>query len=329
MSVIFPFTIEPNTSENISNWVSSNQRFVEEMLESEGAVLLRGLTTPAECESQLKEVLKQLAGDALNYLYRSTPRTDLGGGVYTATEYPAGLSIPMHNENAYQRDWPLLLLFLCVYPADGGGGQTPLADTVKVTKRIDPLVRKKFMEKKVMYVRNYHGDIDLPWQTVFQTNSRSEVEQYCRDHDIECEWTPSGSLRTRQVCQACAEHPRTGELVWFNQAHLFHPSSQDVKTRGLLKEMFKEEDLPRNAFYGDGSPIEEAELEDIRSAFNAEMVTFDWRAGDILILDNMLISHGRSPYKGKRRVVAAMCRPYSLFSGNPRMTMGASSDEGK
>lgn len=328
MNVMLPFTIEPNTSENISNWMSSNKQLVEERLESEGAVLLRGLTTPAECESQLKEVLKQLGGDALNYLYRSTPRTDLGGGVYTATEYPAGLSIPMHNENAYQRDWPLLLLFLCVYPADGGGGQTPLADTVKVTKRIDPLVRKKFMEKKVMYVRNYHGDIDLPWQTVFQTNSRPQVEQYCRDHDIECEWAPSGSLRTRQVCQACAEHPRTGELVWFNQAHLFHPSSQDSRTRGLLKEMFKEEDLPRNAFYGDGSPIEEAELEDIRSAFNAEMVTFDWCAGDILILDNMLISHGRSPYKGKRRVVAAMGRPYSLFSGDPRMTVGASSQRG-
>jgi alpha-ketoglutarate-dependent taurine dioxygenase len=314
MSDTLPFVIEPNTSENMCEWLSKNRGVVDERLDSGGAVLLRGLTTPAECESQLREVVKQLSGDPLNYQYRSTPRSDLGGGVYTATEYPAGLSIPMHNENAYQRDWPLLILFLCVFPADGGGGQTPLADTVKVTQRIDPLVRKKFMDKQVMYVRNYHEDIDLPWQTVFQTESRSEVEQYCREHDIEYEWAGSGTLRTRQVCQAFAKHPRTGELVWFNQAHLFHPSSQDARTRGLLKETFKEEDLPRNALYGDGSPIEEADLEDVRNAFEAEMVTFDWRAGDVLILDNMLVSHGRSPYKGKRRVVASMCRPYSLHS---------------
>lgn len=312
MSETLPLIITPETSETICQWMANNNQLVQEKLDSGGAVLLRNLTTPADCESQFKEVVKQLSGEALNYVYRSTPRTDLGGGVYTATEYPAGLSIPMHNENAYQRDWPLLILFLCVHPADGGGGQTPLANTINVTKRIDPLVRRKFMEKQVMYVRNYHQDIDLPWQTVFQTESRSAVEQYCRDHEIEFAWTASGTLRTWQVCQALAKHPRKDEWVWFNQAHLFHPSSQDARTRSLLKETFKEEDLPRNAFYGDGSRIEDAELEDIRNAFKAEMVSFDWCAGDVLILDNMMISHGRSPYKGKRRVVAAMCRPFSL-----------------
>lgn len=325
MSETLPFIIEPSTSENLYQWLSNNRALVDTQLDSTGAVLLRGLTTASDGEAQLKAVVKELSGEPLNYLYRSTPRTDLGGGVYTATEYPAGLSIPMHNENAYQRDWPLLILFLCLYPADGGGGQTPLANTLKVTKRIDPMVRNKFMEKQVMYVRNYHEDIDLPWQTVFQTSSKNEVEQYCREHDIQCEWTSRGTLRTSQVCQAFAKHPRTGDLLWFNQAHLFHPSSQDSRTRELLKEEYGEEDLPRNAFYGDGSRIDESDLEDVRNAFKAEMVTFDWRAGDVLILDNMLISHGRAPYKGKRRVVAAMCRPYSLHVSNaPAILVAAS-----
>lgn len=322
MSETLPFMIAPDTSENLSEWLDKNKHLVDEKLDSEGAVLLRNLTTPADCESQFKEVVKQLSGEPLNYVYRSTPRTDLGGGVYTATEYPAGLTIPMHNENAYQRDWPLLVLFLCVRPADGGG-QTPLANTLNVTKRIDPLIRKKFMEKQVMYVRNYHQDIDLPWQTVFQTESRSAVEQYCRDHEIEYEWTASGTLRTWQICQALAKHPSKGEWVWFNQAHLFHPSSQDARTRSLLKETYKDEDLPRNALYGDGSRIEDTELDNIRNAFNSEIVTFDWHAGDVLIVDNMMVSHGRSPYKGKRRVVAAMCRSWSLYAGNNHTALSA------
>lgn len=325
MNETLPFIIALEEPKNISQWLTGNKNLVEEKLNSAGAVLLRNMTTPADCESQFKDVVKQLSGEPLNYVYRSTPRTDLGGGVYTATEYPAGLSIPMHNENAYQRDWPLLILFLCVHPADGGGGQTPLANTFNVTRRIDPLVRKKFMEKQVMYVRNYHDDIDLPWQTVFQTESRSVVEQYCREHEIEFEWTASGTLRTWQVCQALTKHPRKEEWVWFNQAHLFHPSSQDARTRALLRETYKDEELPRNAFYGDGSPIADADLENIRNAFAAEMVTFDWRAGDVLIVDNMMVSHGRAPYKGRRRVVASMCRPYSLHAGDKCAVLSARS----
>jgi hypothetical protein len=36
------------------------------------------------------------------------------------------------------------------------------------------------------------------------------------------------------ICHAFAEDPRTGANVWFNQAHLFHPSSLDLRTREAL-----------------------------------------------------------------------------------------------
>jgi alpha-ketoglutarate-dependent taurine dioxygenase len=35
-------------------------------------------------------------------------------------------------------------------------------------------------------------------------------------------------------------------------------------------------------------------------------VIFPWSAGDVLILDNMLMMHGRQPYEGERRVLVAM-----------------------
>jgi hypothetical protein len=252
----------------------------------------------------------------LKYVYRSTPRTSLGEGVYTATEYPAGLTIPQHNENAYQREWPLRLLFFCECPAEGGGGETPLASSISVTNRIDPAIQERFAEKQVMYIRNYRQDLDLPWQTVFQTESRAEVEAFCQSHDIDFEWIGPDSLRTRQVCQAFATHPRTGARVWFNQAHLFHPSGLDKQTRAAMRTMFKEDDFPRNAAYGDGSPIAETDLEHIGEAFRHEIMTFQWQAGDVLVVDNMLMSHGRNPYKGKRRVLVGMCDQFSPYEAS-------------
>jgi alpha-ketoglutarate-dependent taurine dioxygenase len=35
-------------------------------------------------------------------------------------------------------------------------------------------------------------------------------------------------------------------------------------------------------------------------------VTFPWRAGDVLAIDNVLVMHGRKPFTGHRRVIVAM-----------------------
>ena len=98
----------------------------------------------------------------------------------------------------------------------------------------------------------------------------------------------------------------SGESVWFNQAHLFHISSLDEKTRlSLIKEL-GEENIPRNASYGNGDPFEIEVLEHIREAYYKEKIKFKWHKGDILILDNILMAHGRETYKGERKIAVAM-----------------------
>lgn len=291
-------------------WIRANGGRILEAVESFGAVLIRGFSSWQQHD--VRAAVRNISGeDPLDYVYRSTPRTELARGVYTATEYPAGLPIPLHNENAYQRDWPMLLFFFCQQPADKGGGQTTLADTGAITERIDQSIRMKFAERKIMYVRNYRKDIDLPWTTVFQTNSRLDVERYCAAHGMTFEWTGAGNLKTRQVCDAVQVHPHTGAVLWFNQAHLFHPSSLDLRTRKAMSRMFKDDDLPRNASYGDGSALDETDLMSIRAAYDKEAVGVDWETGDLLLLDNMRICHGRSPYRGTRKVLTAMVRPFS------------------
>ena len=164
-----------------------------------------------------------------------------------------------------------------------------------------------------MYVRNFSDNLDLSWENVFQTKDKLEIENYCSQSGIEFEWKDGGKhLKTRQVCQAVATHPKTEETVWFNQAHLFHVSSLNSEIRQTLLSTMKEDELPRNAYYGDGSPIEASVLDEIRKIYQQEAIIFPWQEGDVLMLDNMLIAHGRQPFIGSRKVVVGMAEPFSI-----------------
>ena len=133
---------------------------------------------------------------------------------------------------------------------------------------------------------------------------------FAKKNRLELEWLDDNRLRTWQVNQASALHPTTGEWLWFNQAHLFHVTAIEEKTRASLLAMFGEENLPRNTYYGDGSPIEVEDLEVIREIYKEVQFAFSWQKHDFLLLDNMRYAHGRRPYTGERKVLVGMARPF-------------------
>ncbi|MBT7758665.1 MAG: TauD/TfdA family dioxygenase [Rhodospirillaceae bacterium] len=305
----FAVTVEPGEMvDDPVAWCISNQSEIEELADTYPAILLRGLGVRDEVIFQ--RIRDVVVGEPSAYVYRSTPRTELGDGVMTATEYPASEHILLHCENAYQRDWPLRLAFCCLNPPTTGG-QTPIADVRAVTRAIGEDTLDLFERRGVRYVRNYHEGFDLDWRVVFQTEDPAAVAAYCTEHDIEFTWLPDGRLRTSQICQAVARHPGTGERVWFNQAHLFHPSALGPDVQQDLLDIFGEEELPRNACFGDGAAIDAALLESVRQAFADAAHVFDWQAGDVMILDNMLAAHGRRPFTGPRQVLVSMGRMMS------------------
>lgn len=287
----------------VVEWIKENRQDINRIIEDNGAILIRGLKILSS--RQFGDILQVLFGrELMPYRFRSTPRTELRGNVYTATEYHASETIPQHNENSYTNRWPMRLGFLCLLPA-AEGGETPIADSRSVYNAIRPDVREEFERRGIMYMRNY-GDLDLPWSEVFQTSDRGEVEQYCRDNNIGFEWKSDKHLRTWQITPAAAEHPVTGDKVWFNQSHLFHMSGLREDVRKGLLEVMDEKDLPRNTYFGDGGPIPSEYLDHIREAYRNLELVFRWERYDIMLLDNMLFSHGRRPFSGDRQVLVGM-----------------------
>jgi alpha-ketoglutarate-dependent taurine dioxygenase len=298
-----PLVIKP-TIDNIDlpDWLIANQDFINKQLLKYGAILFRGfnIDAPSSFEKFGLAICQELFNENGEH-----PRDTVSGKVYTPVFYPSDRKLLWHNENSFNHRFPLKIMFGCRQPAQQGG-ETPIVDSRKVFQLIDPKIRDIFIEKKVMYVRNYGDGLGLNWQTVFQTQNHVEVENKCQQNAIKFEWKSENRLRTFSVRPAVIKHPQTGEISWFNQAQHWHPACLDAITRESLLSSFQPEDLPRNCYYGDGTPIENFVMEEICRVYQQLEVTFPWQKGDVLLLDNILAAHARNPFVGERKLLVAM-----------------------
>ena len=305
----FPLVVEPNVDDvDAVTWVRSHRDFIESKLLQHGGLLFRNFGLDSAV--QFQEFTRALSPDLLDYFERAATRREVEKNIYTSTDYPADQPIPLHHEMSYSHNWPMKIWFYCAQPAVEGGA-TPIANDRKVFPLIDPAIKEQFLRRGVMYVRNYGGGLDMSWQEAFQTEDREIVEDYCRLARMTCEWRDGDRLRTRAVRQVVATHPQAGQTVWFNHAHMFHISNVEPLAREALLAHFKEDELPRNSFYGDGSPIDDSVLAEIRRVYSEAAVRFPWQQGDCLLLDNFLVSHGREPFVGPRNILVAMAELFT------------------
>jgi len=299
-----PLYIANKSHQNLLDLINNEKDIIDDIILNYGGLIFRGFNIHSLSEFSL--VASSYCPDLLEYENRSTPRTNLGGKIYTATEYPADRYIPFHNENSYTSKWPKKLLFFCVVPS-ATGGETPISDSRLIYKSLNKDIVKKFEEKRIMYKRNFIPGIDLSWQEVFQTEEKYKVEEFCKAASIDYEWKNSlVELTIKEICQASIKHEITKEIVWFNQAHLFHLSAlSDVDQLNLINE-FGHDNLPRNAFFGDESSIDPNELNEIRNTYLNNKIEFKWEKGDLMIIDNLLMAHSRNPFEGYRKIAVAM-----------------------
>lgn len=280
-------------------WVADHRERVVELLHHHGALVWRGFGI--DTVERFGDFARALSPELAGYTERTSPRKQLAPSIYTSTEHPRDQYIQFHNANSYAHRWPRKIWFCCLV-APAAGGRTPIADCRAVLAGLAPRLRDEFAARGIMYLRNFRRGVGLAWQETFQTEDPEQVRRYCRDARIEIELFEGDRLRTRQVRHAIARHHTTGEPVWFNQAHLFHLGGLDPAVADSLRRTYAEEELPRNAYFGDGSRIPDAVVGDIVEAYRNAEVSFDWRRGDVMLLDNMLFAHARTPFEGERLI---------------------------
>ncbi|MGL4623010.1 MAG: amino acid adenylation domain-containing protein [Chroococcidiopsis sp.] len=306
-----PLVIQPiGNDSDLAGWASNNREFLETKLLQHGAILFRDFKIDSVLE--FEKVANAICPD-LFANYGDLPRAGNSEKVYSSTPYPSDRAILFHNESSHLHQYPLKIWFFCVQPAQQGG-ETPIVNCHQVYQLLDPKLRSRLEQKQLMYVRNYIEGLDVSWQDFFHTIDKTVVEQYCRRSGIDCQWLPGNGLRTRKVRPAISHHPKLGKPLFFNQVQLHHISCLESDVRASLLSTLGEENLPRNVYYGDGSPIDDSVMAEIGAAYQQAQVSFPWQQGDILMLDNMLTAHGRNPYQGSRKIVVAMGEMSSVNS---------------
>jgi alpha-ketoglutarate-dependent taurine dioxygenase len=302
---IFHVKIAPEPSKRTAALADMKAQ-VDESLLADGAVVIRGLgiATPED----FHDCVATFGTPLDSYRGGNTPRSAITEGIFTSTEYPPEYAISLHNEMSYALRWPDQLYFCCLAAPDAGGA-TPVTDGRRLLADLDPAVRARFESRGVMYRQNLHGGFGLgkSWQKTFETNNRAEVEGFLRATQANFRWTADDELRVTQVRPAVRSHPVTGEQVWFNQAEQWHPSNlPPADAEALMSIVRSEEELPHSAAFGDGEPIPIDDLDHIRDVAKSNQVALPWENGDMMVIDNMLVMHGRQSYTGSRRVVVSM-----------------------
>jgi alpha-ketoglutarate-dependent taurine dioxygenase len=293
---------------------------IDAALHRYGAILFRGfeISGPADLASFAE---RRFCGPSAPYVGGTSPRRAVSGGIYESTRFPQRLRLPQHNEMSYLRDPPREILFFCETPPERGG-ETPLADSRLLHGELPAALRCSFEARGVRYSRHYLGrcwspvhlaaaasGIHRSWAEAFGTEDRSSVEQQCRSLGLEVRWDWFDAAHISNRLPAMAVHPGTGERVWFNQAAALMPTPRSHgRVRSMLFHLAYPDPATRpfHVSFGDGGPIPRRDLECIQETTDRLTIAFPWQRGDLLLLDNFLVSHGRMPFTGQRRILVAM-----------------------
>jgi alpha-ketoglutarate-dependent taurine dioxygenase len=329
-----PFVVEvrPESAniplDELLDWITENGTWREEQLHRAGAVLFRGFSALRTAED-FAALAQRMAPEILDYAGGTTPRSAVTGKIVTSTDAPRHVVIGLHQEMSYLAPsatfpdpTPDKVMFFCE-TAPGGGGQTPIADMRAVYRKLPRELVDRFesrgglvLHRKLPTQKKY--GFEVTWSTAFGTSDRAEMESIAKKNGWYMTWAEDGGLQiTHGRSPVVLAHRVTGDKIWFNQAHLLHKSvapwmaawlgpSLVQRARARMLRPFIKDRFFYHSTHADGSEISLADLDAIRRVIAEEMVLFDWQRGDVLLIDNKLVAHGRQPYQPPRTIFAAL-----------------------
>ena len=303
-----------------ARWYRNHQNIFESMLLEYGCLLFRGFAL--RCTADFQTITQCYREHAFGYIGGATPRKKIDGNVYESTRIPATLKIGLHQEKAYMAHYPQKLAFFCQQPAEQGG-ETVLCDMRAVTRRLPPELIEHFRAARILYLRNFRApttpdnepknihmrQYHRPWDEVFLTSDPRQIEQLCRDTQLDYGWLADGSITVSHVGSATLPYRLSGQEIWFNQLSTQHNNARSLGVSGYayIRRAYRDKlARPYDVRLGDGTPIAQEEIDPIYDALEMEQIAFPWHSGDMLLIDNIAVAHGRNPFKGQRDIQVAL-----------------------
>ena len=133
------------------------------------------------------------------------------------------------------------------------------------------------------------------WQSTFHADRREQAEQRMTDLGYSWEWLDDGCLRATTPVLPAVRVAANGRKVFFNQLIAAFKGWKDSRN-----------DPAKSITLGDGTPLDRDTV--LMVADLAEELTFDvpWQQGDVALVDNVLVMHGRRTFEGKRKIMASL-----------------------
>lgn len=287
----------------VSDWIQAHRQSLHAELADHGAILFRGfpLITDLDFDAFIQFFgLKNFTyTDSLSNAVRRN-RTER---VFTANEAPANIAIYLHHEMAQTPIYPSALFFFCEHPA-AVGGATPLCRSDVLLSQIETLM-PDFVHtcetKGVRYTNTMPDQEDLQsgqgrsWRSTLNAPDKAGAEAKLQSLGYQWQWLPEDNLRVTTPVLPAVRKLEDGRRVFFNQLIAAFQGWQD-----------KRNVAQKSICFGDGSVIDPQTMAIVIEL--AENLSFDlvWQAGDVALVDNSLVMHGRRPFSGERRVLASL-----------------------
>jgi alpha-ketoglutarate-dependent taurine dioxygenase len=273
-----------------------------------GGVLFRGLDLTNKEFAKLSSILFGGKNMFHNYDDGISPRTNVYKNcVFTSTEYSSSQEIFQHNELSYSHMPPSKIAFYCE-KCSLSGGQTPIASSrdVLMELRSNSLTKALVTESityRTVLPRSNLG-LGRSWEETYASEDKEEVARKLQAFDVQFAWT-GDTLATTRTLPCVRRHPVTGEEVWLNHAHLFHTASLSQPVESQLELMRAK---PKSCTLANGADISREAVSEILSVLKRREHSVDWRNGDLMVLDNYLMSHGRKSFEGQRSLWVSLSK---------------------
>ncbi len=268
-----------------------------------GSLLMRGFGPVSAADFRL--ALASIIGEFFDSAGEHVP---VKGAVriFNPVRYAPARRLLWHNENSFNTRWPEIIAFACVRPADEGG-ESVLADSRTVLRRLHPDVVAEFKARRVQYVRRMGNGMGRHWTDILGVSSREQAERRCVEQGLAFRWLGE-MLETSSVRDATLRHPLSAAECWFNQLPHWHQRCLHAEDRAQLLALLGKERMPRDCRFGDGGEIPDDVVDHILETYAANEWAIACQTGDVLILDNVSVAHGRNAFTGQREMLVAMGR---------------------